>query len=135
MLEESEIMDLGSLRKEAKEQAKADLIDKGVTIYREELKGEIAFNVTGIKESINQPFSKYIEKIELIKDGLENALRLAQYIGYTTYQTHHKGHVLGYHYFATKIGGNTAYFNIQFTVQRKFFLYSITETIQFDKLE
>jgi len=128
-------MDLGDLRKEAKERVKKELIEPGVTIYREELKGGIGFNVAGIKEAINQPFDQYFQKILLIHKGLEDSLRSAKYIGYTSHQTHHKAHVLGYHYFETEIGGVTAYFNIQYTVQKKFFLYSITETIRFDKLE
>lgn len=128
-------MDLNLLRKQAKERAKIELVQKDVGIYREELQAEIKFNVAGIKECINQPFSKYFEKVNLIIYGLEEALTDSEYIGYTTIQTHPKPHVLGYYYFKTEIGGITAYFNVQLTVQNKYFLYSITETIHFDSLE
>ncbi|MDR6807168.1 hypothetical protein J2Y45_004498 [Dyadobacter sp. BE34] len=128
-------MDFKTLRRLAKERAKEKLVVTNTGIYREELDAEIKFNMAGIKECINQPFSPYLDKINLIMDGLEEALATATYIGFTTYQTHPKEHVLGYHYLETEIGGSTAYFNIQVTVQKQHFLYSITETLHWDPLE
>ena len=128
-------MHLNLLRKEAKERVKVELIGKGIGIYRKELNAEIKFNISGIKECINQPFKRYQEKVELIISGLEKALIEAEYIGYTEYQTHPKEHIIGYHYFETEIGGITAYFNVQLTIQKKFFLYSITESINLDSLQ
>ena len=128
-------MHLNLLRKEAKERVKIELIEKGIGIYRNELNAEIKFNISGIKECINQPFNRYQDKVELIIFGLEKALIEAEYMGYTEYQTHPKEHVVGYHYFKTEIGGTTAYFNVQLTIQKKFFLYSITESINLDSLQ
>jgi len=125
-------MDLNLLRRTARDRVKVDLVMKGVGIFREEIGAEIRFNMAGIKECINQPFNPYRDKLLLLLDGLEEALANAVYIGFTTYQTHPKEHVAGYHYFETAIGGKTAYFNIQVTVQNRCFLYSITETLHWD---
>lgn len=125
-------MDLNLLRRTARNRVKVDLVMKGVGIFREEIGAEIRFNMAGIKECINQPFNPYRDKLLLLLDGLEEALANAVYIGFTTYQTHPKEHVAGYHYFETAIGGKTAYFNIQVTVQNRCFLYSITETLHWD---
>ena len=119
----------------AKDRVRLDLVSKNVGIFRDELNAEIRFNMAGIKECINQPFDPYADKILLLINGLEEALMNASYIGYTTYQNHPKPHVVAYHYFETKIGGKTAYFNIQFTIQNQYFLYSITETIHWETLE
>jgi hypothetical protein len=83
-----------------------------------------------MKECINQPFNPYQDKILLLIEGLENSLKEAAYVGFTSNQNHRKQHVVGYHFFKTQIGGKTAYFNIQMTVQNQFFLYSITESIR-----
>ena len=128
-------MDLTTLRRLARERAKADLVTKGVSIYRRELDSGICFSMAGIKECINQPFSLYSDKINLIIDGLEEALASATYLGFTTYQTHPKPHVLGYHYFETEIGGKTAYFNVQVTIQKQLFLYSITEALHWSPIQ
>ncbi|SEJ09988.1 hypothetical protein SAMN05216327_10662 [Dyadobacter sp. SG02] len=128
-------MDLKTLRRLAKERTRLDLVVQGVGIYRKELDAEIRFNMAGMKECINQPFNPYADKINLLISGLEEALACATYLGFTTFQTHPKPHVLGYHYFKTEIGGKTAYFNIQMTVQKQHFLYSITETLHWDQLE
>lgn len=128
-------MDLNLLRQQARKRAKIEIVQKGVTVYRKELNAHIYFSVSGIKECINQPFSKYIDKINLIISGLEEALENSEYVGYTYFQTHPKEHVVAYHYFKTEIGGVAAYFNVQLTVQNKYFLYSITETIHHDSLE
>ncbi|WP_215232469.1 LPD3 domain-containing protein [Dyadobacter linearis] len=122
-------MELNQLRKLARERAKNELVGKNVGIYRPELGGEIRFSISGIKECINQPFHQYVDKVKLIIDGLEESLANAEYLGYTESQTHFKPHVKGYYYFKTEIGGIPAYFNIQLTLQNKFFLYSITENI------
>lgn len=128
-------MDLNSLRRKARYIAKARLVETGLTIYREEIKAEIPFNVSGIKEYINQPFKHYTRKIELLLEGIEEALRQATYIGFTTFQTHPKDHVIGYHYFEIEMEGEKVYFNIQLTVQHKLYLYALTETIDWDKLQ
>jgi hypothetical protein len=128
-------MDLNLLRKKAKERIKIELVGGGIGIYREELKAEIRFNISGMKECINQPFNPYQDKILLLISGLENSLKEATYVGYTSNQNHRKQHVVGYHFFETQIGGKTAYFNIQMTVQNQFFLYSITESIRWETLE
>jgi hypothetical protein len=125
-------MDLNLLRRIAKERLREDLVAKGVGIYRKELGAEIRFSMVGVKECINQPFCLYVDKINLLIDGLEEALANALHLGFTDYQTHPKSHVLGYHYFETQIGGETAYFNIQVTVQKQYFLYSITEKLHWE---
>lgn len=119
----------------ARKRVKEDLVAKNVGIFRDELGAEIKFNMSGIKECINQPFNSYPDKLQLLMEGHEEALASAVYLGFTTYQTHPKEHVAGYHYFETEIGGRTAYFNIQMTVQGRYFLYSITETLRWDSSE
>ena len=119
----------------AKERVRLDLVTKNVRIFRKELSGEIEFNMAGIKECINQPFNLYHDKILLLIDGLEAALRSATYVGFTSHQNHPRPHVVGYHFFETQIGGKAAYFNIQETVQNRYFLYSITESIRWETLE
>jgi hypothetical protein len=109
-------MDLNALRRLAKERVKTDLVATGEGIYRQELEGEIRFNMAGVKECINQPFNPYQDKIFLLILGLEDSLKKATYIGFTSNQNHRKQHVIGYHFFETKIGGKIAYFNIQMTV-------------------
>jgi hypothetical protein len=89
----------------------------------------------GLKNCINQPFNLYRDKILLLIDGLEGALRSATYVGFTSHQNHPRPHVVGYHFFETQIGGETAYFNVQLTVQNRYFLYSITESIRWETLE
>jgi len=128
-------MDLHSLRRSAKERLKTDLVAKGAAVYRQELGAEIRFNMAGVKECINQPFNPYQDKILLLIQGLEDSLRKATYVGFTSNQNHQKQHVIGYHFFETQIRGKTAYFNIQMTVQNQFFLYSITESIRWETLE
>ena len=128
-------MDLNNLRRLAKERVKNDLVTKGIGIYRQELGGEIRFNMAGLKECINQPFDPYQEKILLLIDGLEQALIEAVYVGFTSNQNHRRQHVVGYHFFETQIGRRAAYFNIQLTVQDQYFLYSITESIRWETLE
>lgn len=125
-------MNLNQLRKEVLEKAKNEIIKKRVTVFREELQANIEFNISGIKECINQPCSHnvFMAKMELISDRLEEALIMAQYIGYTDHQTHPKEHVLGYHYFETQHRNIVLYFNVQLTVQKKLILYSITEKVQ-----
>lgn len=123
------------MRRMARDRVRTDLVANNVGIFREELGAEIRFNIAGVKECINQPFDPYRDKILLLIEGLEAALTDAHYIGYTFYQNHPKKHVLAYHYFETQIGGKTAYFNIQLTVQNQYFLYSITETIHWETLE
>ena len=125
-------MDLNALRRLAKERVKTDLVEKNVGIYRSELNAEIRFSMVGVKECINQPFCLYVDKLNLLIEGLEDSLATAIHLGFTDYQTHPKPHVLGYHYFETEIGGKTAYFNIQVTIQKQCFLYSITETLHWD---
>lgn len=125
-------MDLKSLRRIAKDRLKDDLVMKGEGIYRQELGAEIKLSMAGVKECINQPFCLYVDKLNLLIKGLEEALATAKHLGYTDYQTHPKPHVLGYHYFETEIGGKTAYFNVQVTVQKQYFLYSITERLHWD---
>lgn len=122
-------MDLGQLRKTILEKVKNEIINQKISVYRNELQASIEFNISGIKECINQPCSAHVfpAKLSLIADSLIEALTTAEYIGYTTYQTHPKEHVLGYHYFKTQLGGVTLYFNVQLTVQKKLILYSITE--------
>ncbi|QRR03809.1 LPD3 domain-containing protein [Dyadobacter sandarakinus] len=128
-------MDLNLLRRVARERVKVDLVATEIGIYRKELDAEIKFNMSGVKECINQPFDPYPDKILLLIEGLEDALRGARYVGFTSHQNHPKQHVIGYHFFETEIGGKTAYFNIQFTVQNRYFLYSITESIRWETLE
>lgn len=122
-------MDLGQLRKTILEKVKNEIINQKLSVYRDELHANIEFNVSGIKECINQPCSTpvFITKLNLIADHLIESLTVAEYMGYTTYQTHPKEHVLGYHYFKTQMEEVTLYFNVQLTVQKKLFLYSITE--------
>lgn len=112
-----------------------DLVTKNAGIFRKELGAEIEFNMAGIKECINQPFHPYRDKILLLIDGLEDAMRFASYVGFTSNQNHPRPHVAGYHFFETQIGGKAAYFNIQETVQNRYFLYSITESIRWETLE
>lgn len=129
-------MDLRTLRRSTLEKVKHELIKKGVVVYRRELKDYIQFNVSGLKECINQPCSNevFFDKIELISDRLVIALKTAEYMGYTEYQTHPKEHVVGYHYLKTKVQGDIPlYFNIQHTVQGKLVLYSITERMYINK--
>ncbi|PSL26199.1 LPD3 domain-containing protein [Dyadobacter jiangsuensis] len=128
-------MDLNLLRRMAKDRVRLDLVTKNVGIFRTELGGEIEFNMAGVKECINQPFNPYRDKILLLIDGLEEALGSAAYVGFTSQQNHPRPHVVGYHFFETQIGGKTAYFNIQLTVQNRYFLYSITESIRWETLE
>ncbi|MCF2487105.1 hypothetical protein [Dyadobacter sp. CY347] len=128
-------MDLNFLRRMARDRVKRDLVAENVGIYRAELNAEIKFNMVGIKECINQPFTPYQGKIHLLINGLEDSLREATYVGFTSNQNHQKQHVIGYHFFETQIGGKNAYFNIQMTVQNQFFLYSITESIRWETLE
>lgn len=128
-------MDLHSLRRSAKECLKVNLVMKGAGVYRQELRAEIRFNMTGVKECINQPFNPYQDKILLLIQGLEGSLKEAIYVGFTSNQNHRKQHVIGYHFFETKIGGKTAYFNVQMTVQNQFFLYPTTESIRWETLE
>lgn len=122
-------MDLGQLRKTILEKVKSEIINQKISVYRNELQASIEFNISGIKECINQPCSThvFITKLNLIADHLIETLETAEYIGYTTYQTHPKEHVLGYHYFKTQLGGVTLYFNVQVTTQKKLILYTITE--------
>lgn len=119
----------------ARDRVRMDLVATNAGIFRDELGAEIRFNMAGIKECINQPFDPYRDKILLLIDGLENALRSASYVGFTSHQNHPRQHVVGYHFFETEIGGKTAYFNIQLTVQNRYFLYSITESIRWETLE
>ncbi|TLU99275.1 LPD3 domain-containing protein [Dyadobacter luticola] len=128
-------MELSLLRRLARERVKQDLVLPNVGIYREELGAEIRFNMAGVKECINQPFDPYREKILLLIDGLEEALLNATYVGFTSQQNHNRQHVVGYHFFETRIGGKTAYFNVQLTVQNQNYLYSITESIRWETLE
>ncbi|WP_439556941.1 hypothetical protein [Dyadobacter sp.] len=128
-------MDLNFLRRLAKERVKAQLVTKNVGIFRNELGGEIKFSMAGIKECINQPFDPYYDKICLLINGLEDALKSASYIGFTSHQNHPRPHIVGYHFFETKIGGKPAYFNIQLTVQNQYYLYSITQSIRWETLE
>jgi hypothetical protein len=128
-------MDLSVLRRVAKERIKTDLVKTSAGIYRHELRGAIRFNMAGIKECINQPFNPYLEKILLLIQDLESALKEATYVGFTSTQNHQKQHVIGYHFFETQISGKVAYFNIQMTVQNQYFLYSITESIRWETLE
>ena len=58
-------MHLNLLRKEAKERVKIELIEKGIGIYRNELNAEIKFNISGIKECINQPLTVIRIKLNL----------------------------------------------------------------------
>ena len=128
-------MDLNFLRRMARDRVKRDLVAENVGIYRAELDADIKFNMVGIKECINQPFHLYQDKILLLIEGLEDSLKEATYVGFTSNQNHRKQHVVGYHFFETQIGGKIAYFNVQMTVQNQFFLYSITESIRWETLE
>ncbi|MCF0049823.1 hypothetical protein LXM25_07540 [Dyadobacter sp. LJ53] len=128
-------MDLNFLRRMARDRVRVDLVAKNVGIYRAELNAEIRFSMAGVKECINQPFNPYQDKILLLIQGLEDSLKGATYVGFTSNQNHRKQHVIGYHFFETQIGGKIAYFNIQMTVQNQFFLYSITESIRWETLE
>ncbi|RRA99478.1 LPD3 domain-containing protein [Larkinella rosea] len=121
--------DLNQARKIAKAKAVERLVKTRLTIYREEIDAEIRFNVKGIKECINQPFSNYIAKIDLVRDNIEEALKTAKYVGFTDKQTHPKAHILGYHFFETTIAGETAYFNVQVTIQNELYLYSVTQEV------
>ncbi|WP_353717980.1 hypothetical protein [Dyadobacter sp. 676] len=60
-----------------------DLVAKGIGVYRKELDAEIRSNMVGAKECINQPFSPYLDKINLLINGLEEALDSATYLGFT----------------------------------------------------
>jgi hypothetical protein len=123
------------MRRAAKEAAVKQLVKTKIVIYREEIRGSISFSVSGVKECINQPFGDYLAKLDLIQNGLEKAVREAEYVGSTEKQTHFKAHVVKYHFFKTLIGGESAFFNVQETVQGLFVLYSITKKIREDQID
>ncbi|GGH44659.1 hypothetical protein GCM10007423_43020 [Dyadobacter endophyticus] len=85
-------MDLNHLRRVARKRVKEDLVAKNVGIFRDEFGAEIKFNMSGIKECINQLFNSYPDKLQLLMEGLEEALASAVYLGFT----HPKEHVAGY---------------------------------------
>jgi hypothetical protein len=128
-------MDLTEYRKKILIELKETVVRKGVTVYRDEIKGHIEFTGKGIQECINQPIyndtNLYLEKMELLERNLRSSLEEAEYVGFSEYQTHPKPHILGYHYFRTKTkSGSSLYFNVQLTVQKKLVLYSITQIIR-----
>lgn len=124
-------MDLGQLRKIILEKVKDEIINPKISVYRDELQANIEFTISDIKECINQPCSTpvFIIKLNLIADHLIESLTVAEYMGYTTYQTHTKAHILGCHYFKTQLGDVVLHFNVQFTTQKKRILYTITEKV------
>ncbi len=123
------------MRRVAKEAAVEQLVKTKTVIYKQEIGGNISFSVSGIKECINQPFGDYLSKLDLIQNGLEKAIREAEYVGSTDRQTHFKAHVVKYHFFKTLIGEEPAFFNVQETVQGLFVLYSITKRIKGDQVD
>jgi hypothetical protein len=121
-------IDLKTARNAVKRSACRKLVDNKVSVYHAELGVSITFNKAGIKECINQPFHSFVEKLVLIRDNLEEAIKLSKY-SYDP-EPPRKGnqpHVVRYHYLETVINGLPAFFNVQETIKGEYILYTITD--------
>lgn len=121
-------VDLKTARNAVRRSASKRLVDNKVSVYHAELGVNITFNKAGIKECINQPFHSFIEKLVLIRDNLEEAIRLSKYNHDPEPPRKNKQpHVIRYHYLETVINGLPAFFNVQETVKGEYILYTITD--------
>lgn len=68
------------LRREHQKEAKENLVTKDASVKRKELDKPITFNVSGVKELINQPHKHYYEKNSLVRN-LDTILKTAKYLG------------------------------------------------------
>jgi hypothetical protein len=57
----------------------------GKEVFHKELKNNINFTVTGIKEYLNQPHEFYYEKNEMIKD-VQGIVKDSKYMGYVNFK-------------------------------------------------
>ena len=113
-------------RKEIIDWAKSELVNKGVTVSRSELKGHISFTNKGIKEALNQPHNNYHAKNQAIK----NIVELLENSIYAGSAEDVKARRLKFHYFKTIIKEDDSFIVIKEGYDNTFRFYSIVDRIK-----
>lgn len=91
-------------------------------VTRKELQGPITFNVSGIKESINQPVDYPMEKLDILSN-IEKHLIEAEYVGLAKDNFGRSNMIVQYHYFKVKV--KDYWIVVRETTEGKFIFYDI----------
>jgi len=89
-------------------------------VYHNELKDNIKFTVSGIKEYLNQPHEFYFQKNELVKE-IQNVVKNSDYLGFVNFKER-KSHI-----FETKILGKSSWLIANEHKGRGIIFYSISD--------
>lgn len=103
--------------------ARLNLVNNGVTVPRAELRGNISFSNSGIKEAVNQPHNHYSEKNQAIKNIVDLLLNAT----YTGSAIDTKGRCLQFHYFEITINEDDSFIVVKENYDGTFRFYSIVD--------